>query len=258
MKKALSILVLATVVLNVVSFYGCAKGEDDPFFSIHTRKARIVGDWDISSYKSEISTVHDNGEKSIEDFTLTLNKVKEIIKSENTVHDTSVTTSGNVNEAYYKFDKDGSVELILDYTLVKDSSGTNDNTGYTTTSKRTRIYKTRALGTWNFMSGIDDYKNKERISLVWETYNTSLNSILLRYVDDDDDNRIYTVNVPGIVLSENKYANGERAEVWEIDQLKNKETIIYQDVNFLDVSKTDTAGTTISHKGYRTMTLTQN
>ncbi len=259
MRKVLSILLLTAIIANVASFYGCKKGENDPFFSIRTRKARMVGDWDISNYNSVITTVYDNGEQSIEDFSVTGIKVKEIIDSVNTVHDTSITTSGEINEAYYKFDKDGSVELIFNYTLVKDSTGTDENSGFTTTSTRTRIYRTRALGTWNFMAGVDDYKTKERISLVWETYNTSLNSILLRVATDgnNDDMELYRINVAGIVSSENKYSNGERAEVWEIDQLKDKETIIYQAVNYLEVSKTDTAGFTISNQGFRTMTLTQ-
>ena len=254
MKKFLIILLSAGIVFT--SFYSCKKGENDPFFSFRTRKARMVGNWDISNYSENIKTVYDNGESNNRELKITGTKVKEIIDYINTVHDTSITTSGEINDFNLRIDKDGIADLTMNYTLVKDSSGTDDNTGLTYSTTTTRIYKTRAKGTWNFLAGIDNFKNKERLSLVWETYNTSLNTVLLRVITDDNGVETRT-NYSDISATEHKYANGESAEVWTINELKNKEIILLQDVNFLEVATDSTGGTTTQETGSKSMTLTQ-
>ena len=48
MKK--TIIFLSAIILSSITFEGCfKKGPDDPFISLRTRKARVVGDWTISS-----------------------------------------------------------------------------------------------------------------------------------------------------------------------------------------------------------------
>jgi len=249
-------IILLSVGIVITSFYSCKKGANDPFFSFRTRKARMVGKWDISNYSETIKTVYDNGEANQRELIIKGTKVKETIDYINTVHDTTISTNGEINDFSLNIDKDGIADLTMNYTLVKDSSGTDDNTGLTITTTTTRVYKTRAKGTWNFLAGIDDYKNKERISLVWETYNTSINTVVLRVITDDNGAETRT-NYSDIVATEHKYANGERAEVWKIDELKNKEAILMQDVNFLEVATDTSGGTTTQETGTRTMTLTQ-
>ncbi len=254
MKKLFIILLSVGIVFT--SLYSCKKGANDPFFSFRTRKARMVGKWDISNYSESIRTVYDNGEATQRELAINGKKVKETIDYINTVHDTSITTDGEINDFSLTIDKDGAADLTMNYTLTKDSSGTDDNTGLTITTTTTRIYKTRAKGTWNFLAGIDNFKNKERLSLVWETYNTSLNTVVLRVITDDNGGETRT-NYSDIIATEHKYANGEMAEVWKIDELKNKEVILMQDVNFLEVATDTSGGTTTQQTGTRTMTLTQ-
>ena len=42
------------IVLPLLTTSCFKKGEEDPFFSIYTRKARVTGEWTITNMKSEI------------------------------------------------------------------------------------------------------------------------------------------------------------------------------------------------------------
>lgn len=50
-------IVFALAVGSLSSFYGCKKGENDPFFSFKTRKARITGEWILSEGTTTNKTV---------------------------------------------------------------------------------------------------------------------------------------------------------------------------------------------------------
>ena len=49
-----SIVLLSVLVISSITPFGCKKGENDPFFSIRTRKARITGEWTLESGKINI------------------------------------------------------------------------------------------------------------------------------------------------------------------------------------------------------------
>ncbi len=63
-RKAFRILLLI-IILSVIlfSFQSCKKGENDPFFSFRSRKARLVGEWHLSSGKAIFSG--QNGNQSV-------------------------------------------------------------------------------------------------------------------------------------------------------------------------------------------------
>lgn len=54
-------LLIAVVVL--ATFAGCKKGENDPFLSFRSRDARVVGEWKVSNYSYDETTV--NGTQTI-------------------------------------------------------------------------------------------------------------------------------------------------------------------------------------------------
>ncbi len=68
MKRVLLIFVLTTIML---SFLSCKKGENDPAFSLKSRKARLVGDWVLKvgtrteTYSGGIVTYSYNGSTEI-------------------------------------------------------------------------------------------------------------------------------------------------------------------------------------------------
>ncbi len=56
MKKLLSFTLIGLLAASTLTFSGCAKGEEDPFFSIHSRDARISQPWILKSMTGTIVT----------------------------------------------------------------------------------------------------------------------------------------------------------------------------------------------------------
>ena len=56
MKK---VFLVAILIISSFSFESCKKGEDDPFFSVRSRKNRVVGEWKLVSgyYEQNENTV---------------------------------------------------------------------------------------------------------------------------------------------------------------------------------------------------------
>ena len=259
MKENRVFWILLTLIIIMPIFDSCKKGEEDPFFSIYPRKARVVADWDINELDRYYIRTLDDGQKATINLQITGGtKVKRTIDSTETVHDTTRIIDGEVIEAYYHFDKDGKMEYTFHYKLVHDSTVVDDQgTGNTYSKITTTTSRIIAKGTWNFLGRVDDYKNKERIALVYETYNEDLTVNVLDQVTSDD----------GILLStnltttrrnvENKYANGQYAEVWELNMLKNKEIIMYRDIDRLINDQWDSTGVKYTEQGYETVRLTR-
>ncbi len=56
MKKLLSFTLIGLLAASALTFSGCAKGEEDPFFSIHSRDARISQPWILKSMTGTVVT----------------------------------------------------------------------------------------------------------------------------------------------------------------------------------------------------------
>jgi len=54
------LLIGATVILN-----SCKKGEDDPFITLHSRKARLTGEWKLTEMSLAITNRQDNGSSTV-------------------------------------------------------------------------------------------------------------------------------------------------------------------------------------------------
>ena len=255
--KKYGILIIGFLT-SVIFFSSCfKKGENDPFVSIRSRKARVVADWKIQEKTSLLTKVLDEGVTAKIDFQLQGNSVSEEVDSINTADDTLRVRNGEVIEAYYNFDKDGNMDYMLHYKLVDDSSGTDPNTDWLTQRTITTEYRIRASGTWNFLKGIDDYKNKERLALVFVFINEQITVFTKRavYNENNEQESLYTNNSHND--TENKYANGEYAEVWEIDQLKNKEIILTREIDELQNYATDSTSFKLTIKGPEMQKLTR-
>lgn len=138
MKNIIKNTLLAAVILSTVSagFVGCKKGEDDPFLSLRTRKARVAGEWKITSIKST-------------DVSGTATDIMTMNGSTYTETDASGTSTGT---------------WTLEYTFEKDGT-------YKSTENMDGVLST-SEGTWNFTSGVGKSKNKSQITL-YETTITS-------------------------------------------------------------------------------------
>jgi len=141
MKKIFLLSAMAVLMLSsVVTLNSCKKGADDPAISLRSRTARLTGKWTISA-GTENSVSVNGGNTSTSNTTINGTTITEV--SNNT------TTSGTI--AYtVEFVKDGTFTMTRNETY----NGYSDNVTLT--------------GTWNFVVGGNDLKDKEAIILAYK------------------------------------------------------------------------------------------
>lgn len=264
--KILATIVISTMVIPV--FNSCKKGESDPFLSLRSRKARVVGEWTIDKWKEESNYSSSSSySPSGDTYSSSGNDKMEI-------NGTSITMSSSYTNTYtfppsppststgtysgqgsvtiaFTFEKDGTFIRTVEYTnlIMTDVYGTPPTTSITTYNPM----KIETSGTWDFLGGIGkDYKNKERIvlNILSEKSNYS-------YTDSDGDS--------GSDNTSDTYANGESSEIWHLSTLKNKEMIMDGETNnvgansYTDVwsGNASTSSGTSSSKGTVGGTLTR-
>lgn len=142
MKSKFSALLLLAFVAIFLS--GCLKkGEDDPLISFRTRKARIVGKWQITSGTYNSKTDQSYIGAGINSLNVIYTGYSRISTSE--ILDNSGAISSNTNEN------------DLNYTLEFKKNG--DFISTMQFDYDSYVMK----GTWNFTSGIGKHKNKDQI-----------------------------------------------------------------------------------------------
>ena len=199
--KKLIILSLASVAL-MANLSSCKKGENDPFLSLKSRKARVVGEWTVTMAEG---TSQDISKISFGGVTVTTTTNETSTYNGALYTSTSVTTSsagGNplentYNDVYtqsYTFEKDGSFSLETVYT------GQN--------------YTEIIEGTWAFVgkSKSAELKNKEAIALSITKYSDIDNGVTTTYSSTGLDDSI----------------------IIAIDRLKNKEMVLIQESTYTD------------------------
>jgi len=121
MKRVL--LVLLVALIAIPTFQSCKKGADDPAISLKSRKARLVGEWDLS--KGTL-TKNNNGTLSTETYT-----------------ETAISYSGGGSVNYTE-----KMEIVKDgtfkHTIVQNGANEIDE------------------GQWYFMDGNKDKKIKDK------------------------------------------------------------------------------------------------
>lgn len=152
MKKIIS---LGFVVLLIASsFVGCKKGENDPFMSLLSRKARLTGIWNLTNADYEEKDVNDNG--------------TDITSYSYDGSDMTETTDGSGDTYAYSekitIDKNGTFEMVT--SREKEYFDTGSLTWKTGTE--TETYS----GVWYFLDKSKDLdvKNKERVEFLIEKY----------------------------------------------------------------------------------------
>ena len=181
-------LVIACLALAAI-LPSCKKGSDDPFISFRSRKARVAGNWTVSS--ADITKSNSTSKTSING-------------SEYTESDgSSSSTKGTVNGYTFTFEKGGTWNSDYDVTVSVSQFGLV----YTT---NTHIVSS---GVWKFLPKGDGAKNKERI-------NVSPTSVVTTTTTT---NGFSGSGSPVVSNSTNTYAEYEKENIWDITQLKNKE-----------------------------------
>lgn len=255
MKRLSGYSILILLLSSILVFEGCKRGDDDPFFSFRSRKARVTGDWAFDTFDSKVIQYFSNPDyQAIVTFKLASNNISIKTDSVNTPHDTSRTVNGIIKEAYYNFDKNSKMRYLFHYQLTWEKQETDENTNITTYYKIVTTVKEEASGSWNFLSNIeknavDKFKNKERISLIFENFETKTDVV----------STVRVVNEDGVTLSNsydfsteshaNTYANGENAQIWVLRELRNKKIVMEHVVDNAAVSNNNGLGYSYYEKG---------
>ncbi len=195
MKKA--IIILTGIILSGLAFEGCKKGEGDPGISFKSRKSRMTGEWKMSAGTITHTTV--SGSSNIST-TTTYNG--STASSVLTVNGTPNPANTNGYTVSWTIEKDGTFESI--------AVTTSGSTTSTTTTK----------GTWNFLNGVGEFKNKEAVEFFSSSVTTT----------------------SGSSTTTSTYTGSDMPSVtYMIHTLKNKELIMKHD--YTDVS----SSTSITH-----------
>jgi len=119
----------------IVCAFSCKKGENDPFISLRTRKARLSGEWHLASgnltlsYKKEGKNDYSENYNFMENYFTGVN-----------------SATGEKWEGHFKFQISFTKDGDFSFLQLIGSSNLSGN------------------GTWDFLKGVGDYKNKERLS----------------------------------------------------------------------------------------------
>lgn len=202
MKKLTLLLSTAIVMASFVT--SCKKGDGDPGLSLRSRKARLVGEWKVTSYEDNSKTTS-GGNVTENNTTLSNGTYKDVTKS-----GTNSYTEEGTGEYKITFEKDYTFKIVYTYTVSKVtfSDGTN------TTSTTLNPVETTTItieGSWSF-AGKDkagEYKNKERVLL----------NITKQTVVTPDYSMSGTLSTRTDTYT---YANGESVMTLELNTLKNK------------------------------------
>ena len=127
------------------AFISCKKGDNDPVFSLQTRKARIANEWIVSF--SEIK---------IGDTLIVFDGVKE------TITFGAIELANIPSSKSYTFEKNGNYTFEVTKTYPA---------GYIDSALGTQTINTLETGIWSFTGGNGDVKNKEQLLLLsnrWE------------------------------------------------------------------------------------------
>ncbi len=136
---------LAAIVLFAMIpalFPACKKGENDPAFSLRSRKARISGEWTMESatWNKPDTTIAYDGENMVFSYEAGGNPATDTLQVQHRI----------------TFNKDGTYQEVIITDYPTDWRG-NGLPAYTLTET--------VKGLWNFTGGNNDTKNKSKLLL---------------------------------------------------------------------------------------------
>ncbi|MBA3675712.1 MAG: hypothetical protein H0W75_12295 [Chitinophagaceae bacterium] len=149
----LKLIVLILSAITLLNFWqSCKKGPEDPFFSLHSRLARVTGDWNITDYRV-------NGKDSL--------RVVPPADSLTFIGACGTETDKKVinYNFIWSFDKTGFFQekLNVDTSIIFDIA---NNTPICKDSTHVDSSIIITIKEWNFTNGVGTLKNKEQLYLL--------------------------------------------------------------------------------------------
>lgn len=182
MKCLLRCLVaIILLVLLPVLFPACKKGENDPAFSLRSRKSRISGEWTMASatWSKPDTTISYDGENLVFSYEIDDDLITDTLQVQNNI----------------TFNKDETYEEVIITDYPTDWWG-NGLPAYTLTET--------VKGLWNFTEGGSDTKNKSQLLLrVTEVLKSASNS------GSNIDALTYQGQTGGVIYDIDRLANKE-------------------------------------------------
>ncbi|MBK6525345.1 MAG: hypothetical protein IPG07_07180 [Crocinitomicaceae bacterium] len=202
-----------SVLIGVTAMTACKKGDEDPFFSLASRKSRISGDWKMTSIESNYQYSDNSGYEYSGSISATETSIVENRTGFLYWH----TNTAAVTEYSFTINRDGTWSSTKDLTtnFVRDyGSETSTTPGHSVTTQS---------GTWAFVYKTKgEYKNKERVNFyVSSTVGMSDSSTTTTVYD----NPSYppTTEFNGASTYKETYAGGENFFTYDLLMLKSKE-----------------------------------
>ncbi len=149
----LKLIVFILSAITLLNFWqSCKKGPEDPFFSLHSRLARVTGDWNITDYRV-------NGKDSL--------RVVPPADSLTFIGACGTETDKKVinYNFIWSFDKTGFFQekLNVDTSIIFDIA---NNTPICKDSTHVDSSIVITIKEWNFTNGVGTLKNKEQLYLL--------------------------------------------------------------------------------------------
>jgi len=215
MKKIILFVAAAGLMIATPS---CKKGENDPFLSLSTRKARIAGSYNIDSWMISTTAIDSDGDKT--QVTTNINGstgTRTIIDTPEGEGATTRTRTITVNSASFTVGKDGTWSSVFNTTTTWSEEGD----GFFVESYDYTLVETLSeSGNWSFLGGQpEDFKNKERVlfSVINSTKSDQTTEVA-NYDGGGSDTETSNLDTD---IDTN--ADGEVSVIYEIDMLKGKE-----------------------------------
>jgi len=201
-----------TILLVFAS--ACKKGEEDPFLSLSTRKARLCGEWTMNAYSFESRDVK-HGSTNWSTTSFVDNKLNSLSIFDND----SIRNSKTIISYTITIDKDGTWKRLSEANCVRVVNF-ESAPGIGTYTYHELITES---GTWAFVNATkNEYKNKERISLsTTENRYENLGGTSI-YEWKDPSVEPMNFNSDGYITIET-FANGEKTVIYDVSMLKSKE-----------------------------------
>ena len=152
--------------------FSCKKGENDPVFSLQTRKARIASEWKVSfsEIKKGDTLIVFDGEKE-------------------TISFGDVELAAIPSTQSYTFDKNGKYTIEISKTYPA---------GYLDSAGATQTINTLETGIWSFTGGNGDVKSKEQVLLLsdrWERRVEGFAEVEVKTWDGQNQGRVYNIDM---------------------------------------------------------------
>ena len=195
----------AGVLFLSANLSSCKKGENDPTLSLRSRKARLTGEWTVTSINGLNSQIYSNPDNPN-------NMISEYIYNGSTQTNTTKDGNGTV------LGTSTSDEFTLTFSFKKDGT-------FTITQKETaNSIEMTSSGNWIFLNKNKNskLKNKEAILLSMTSDNTINNGVSL--------------------LNTYSGLQGPNSLIFEIDELKNNQITFIDESVQVDNTNTPTEG----------------